>query len=306
MEAAGAGAVVLFSLFEEQVRIEQQILNFLKEHTKATLPDAQAVFPSPFPFHTDVASYITYIQQCKEAVSIPIIASVNCTSLGVWADYTRKIEQAGADALELNVYSIPTDIYTTAEQIENEYLTILKTVKGTVNIPVAIKLVPYFTNLAHVARRLDQAGANALVLFNRFFQPDIDPVRLQLRSDIPLGTSNDARLPLHWIAILYGHVKADLAAAGGLYTAEDVVKMLMVGAKVTMLASVLYKEGIDYIRTLERDLQSWLEQNDYSSVAELQGILRQFHSDDTSMLERREYIQAITSAGEEDRQQSPG
>jgi dihydroorotate dehydrogenase (fumarate) len=298
MEDAGASAIVLFSLFEEQVRIQQRILTFLQEHANARLSDAQALFPSPDHVHVDLENYLIHIQQCKQAVKIPIIASLNCTSMGVWADYTRQLEQAGADALELNVYYIPTDIYTTAAHVEDMYITILKMVKSTVQIPVAIKLTPFFTNLAHVARRLDQAGADGLVLFNRFFQPDFDPRTLQLQADVPLGTPNDSRLPLHWIAILYGRVKADLAATGGLYTAEDMVKMLMVGAKVTMLASVLYQEGINHISTLEQNLRTWLDQNDYKSVEALQGILRQFHSENTSVLERKEYIQTITSTGE--------
>ncbi|MBE0689810.1 MAG: dihydroorotate dehydrogenase-like protein, partial [Anaerolineae bacterium] len=170
---------------------------------------------------------------------------------------------------------------------------------AAINIPVAFKLVPYFTNMAAMARRLDRAGANGLVLFNRFYQPDLDPKTLTLQSDIPLGRQEDSRLPLHWIAILYGHIKADLAATGGIYTAEDVAKMLMVGAKVTMLASSLLKEGIEHLRTVEEDLRIWLDQNYYDSVAGLQGILRQFHSKDPGAFERKEYVRAITSHGED-------
>lgn len=295
MEAAGAGAIVLYSLFEEQLRREQQMINYFWEHPKATPEDALTLFPAQKQFHAGLDDYLSHIARCKESVSIPIIASINCRSLGYWTDFAQRIEEAGADALELNIYHIPTNMDQTAEQVEAMYLTILGIVKGATKFPVAVKLSPYFTNLASLARRLDQAKADALVLFNRFFQPDLDPVSLRLTSEIPYGTATDSRLPMHWIAILYGYVKADLAATGGIYTARDVVKMLMVGAKVTMLASALLKDGIDHLRTVDRDLRAWLEQNDYASVAGLQGILRQFHSTDASKFERAEYIRTITT-----------
>jgi dihydroorotate dehydrogenase (fumarate) len=296
MEDAGAGAIVLYSLFEEQVRIEQQMLNYFKQNPTATPADALTVFPARQQFHAGLEDYLTHIRKSKEAVTTPIIASLNCKWLGGnWTDFAQKIEVAGADALELNIYFIPTDMNWTSEQIEDMYVTTLKAVKAVVKIPVAVKLVPYFTNMARMARHLDQVGGDGLVLFNRFFQPDLDPQTLSLRSEIPLGRAEDSRLPLHWIAILYGYVKADLAATGGIYTAEDVVKMLMVGAKVTMLASVLLKEGIGYLRTLEQGLQAWLDQNYYASVEALQGILRQFHSKDTGTFEREEYVRTIAS-----------
>ncbi len=293
MEDAGAGAVVFYSLFEEQIRVEQRILRYYAEHPTATPSDAAALFPAKahFPLHLD--DYLEQLAQAKGAVSIPIIASLNCRSLGNWTDFAQKIGQSGADALELNIYPIPTDQEQASEPIEAMCVTILNNVKSAVEIPVAVKLSPFFTNLAWMAHKLDLAGADALVLFNRFYQPDLDPARLELKSDIPLGNRSDLRLPLHWIAILYGSIKPDLAATGGIYTAEDVVKLLMVGAKVTMLASVLLKEGIDRLRTLEQDLRSWLLQNDYESVASLQGILPQFHSRDVSTFERTEYLRAI-------------
>lgn len=307
MEEAGAGAIVLYSLFEEQVRIEQQMLKYYKENPTATPADALAVFPSRRQFHIGLEDYLAHISKSKEAVSVPIIASLNCKWLGgSWIDFAQRIEQAGADALELNIYFIPTDMDWTSEQIEDMYVTTLKAVKAAVKIPVAVKLVPYFTNMAKMARLLDDAGANALVLFNRFYQPDLDPKTLSLSSDIPLGGTSDSRLPLHWIAILYGYVKADLAATGGIYTVEDVVKMLMVGAKVTMLASVLLKNGIDYLHTMERDLRTWLDQNYYDSVESLQGILRQFHSKDTSTFERTEYVRAVASQQAKGQQISKG
>ena len=295
MEAAGAGAVVLYSLFEEQVRLEQQMTTYYQQNPSATAEDAKTLFPANEQFHTHIDGYLEHIRKCKQAVSIPIIASVNCKSLGGWTDFAQKIGEAGADALELNIYYMPTDMDRTAEQVEALYLTILKIVRAAVNIPVAVKISPYFTNLANMARNLDKAGADGLVLFNRFYQPDFDPKTLRLNSDMPLGQQGDSRLPLHWISILYGNVRSDLAATGGIYTAEDIVRMLMVGAKVTMLASVLLKKGIGYLLTLEQNLRYWLSENDYDSVESLQGIMRQFHSKDASLFERAEYIRAITS-----------
>jgi dihydroorotate dehydrogenase (fumarate) len=295
MEAAGAGAVVLYSLFEEQVRLEQQMTTYYQQNPSATAEDAKTLFPAHEQFHTHIDGYLEHIRKCKQAVSIPIIASLNCKSLGGWTDFAQKIGEAGADALEVNIYYMPTDTDRTAEQVEALYLTILKIVRAAVNIPVAVKISPYFTNLANMARNLDKGGADGLVLFNRFYQPDFDPKTLHLNPDMPLGQQSDSRLPLHWISILYGSVRSDLAATGGIYTAEDVVKMLMVGAKVTMLASVLLKKGVGYLITLEQNLRHWLNENDYDSVASLQGIMRQFHSKDASLFERAEYIRAITS-----------
>ncbi|MCA9904007.1 MAG: dihydroorotate dehydrogenase-like protein [Anaerolineae bacterium] len=305
MEDAGAGAVVLYSLFEEQVRVEQQILSYFRDHPSATAEQADALFPARKQFRISLDDYLTHIQKCKEAVDIPIIASLNCKSLGNWTDCAREIERAGAAALELNVYYVPTNMDRTAEQIEDMYVIIAQAVKTAVNIPVAFKLVPYFTNMAAMARRLDRAKADGLVLFNRFYQPDLDPKSLRLRSDIPLGRPEDSRLPLHWIAILYGHIKADMAATGGIYTAEDVIRMLMVGARVTMLASALLKEGIDHLRTVEADLRIWLEQNYYESVVSVQGILRQFHSKDAGAFERSEYVRVITSQGQDAESSEP-
>ncbi len=293
MEEAGAGAVVLYSLFEEQIRIEQQLLRYFEDHPKASAEDALALFPGQSQFHTRMDEYLDHITQAKAAVSIPIIASINCRALGSWTDVAAKIEAAGADALELNIYPISMNMQQSAEQIESMFVTIVRIVKETVKLPVAVKLAPYFTNLAYMARRLDEAGVNGLVLFNRFYQPDLDPRTLELRSDVPLSNPGDIRLPLHWIAALYGYLRADLAATSGIYTAEDVIKLLMAGAKVTMVASALFKDGLDALSTIDRDLRVWLDQNDYESVASLQGILRQFHSKDPSTFERAQYVRAV-------------
>jgi dihydroorotate dehydrogenase (fumarate) len=294
IEDAGAGAIVLFSLFEEQIRAEQQGLTHRSFHRLDTPTEIQTLLKlTPLPATLD--SYLAHIQKAKEAVRLPIIASLNCTALGTWVEFAQKIEQAGADALELNFYFIPTDADMTADHVEEMIVHLVKIVKTEIHIPVAVKLSPFFTNMANVARRLDRAGAGALVLFNRFYQPDFDPKTLGVQPSVVLSTSADSRLPMHWIAILYRHVRADLAASGGIHTAEDVVKLLMVGAKVTMLASALLKEGIDYLPKLETALIQWMDQNNYSSVDELRGLLNRFHSTNLEAFERAEYMQALAS-----------
>ena len=294
MEAAGAGAVVLYSLFEEEIRLEQQILRYYEEHPTATSADARARFPAQEQFSNRLDDYLTHIAAAKRAVAIPIIASLNCRSLGSWTDVAKQIEAAGADALELNVYPMPTNMEQSSEHIESMIVHIAEVVKEAIGIPLALKLAPYFTNVSRMARKLDETGINGLVLFNRFYQPDLDPKTLKLRVDVPLANPSDIRLPLHWIAMLHRRVKADLAATGGIYAAEDVVKLLMVGAKVTLVNSALLKEGIDYLSTLTTDVRVWLEQNDYTSVASVQGILPQFNSKDAAAFERAQYIRAIT------------
>lgn len=296
MEDAGAGAVVLFSLFEEQVRLEKQVSNFLQSNPRATQEHVQALYPERQQYRMGIVEYLEHIHKAKQSVHIPIIASINCTTVGSWIDFARQMEQAGADAIELNVYYIPTTAERTSEQIEAMIAQIVEIVKGTVRIPVAVKLVPFFTNIAALARRLDQAGVDGIVLFNRFYQPDLDPNTLRIQTEIPLASPGDNRLPLHWIGLLYGSVRADLAATSGIFTAQDVVKMLMVGAKVTMLASVLMTHGIDHLRVLEQDLRRWLEENEYQSVEAIQGMLPQFHSKDAGSFERAAYIRAISNS----------
>lgn len=294
-EDVGAGAVVFYSLFEEQIRVEQQIQRYYREHPTATPADALALFPAQKQFRVQIEEYLDHIASAKRAVAIPIIASINCKSLGNWTDIIPQLEQAGADALELNIYCLPANMDRTAEQIEATYLTIFRIVKTAVHIPVAVKLTPYFTNLASMAQQLDLAGADALVLFNRFYQPDFEPTTLQFKSEVPLGNASDLRLALHWIAILCGYLKSDLAATGGIYSAEDVVRVLMVGARVAMLSSVLLRDGIEQLAVIEQNLRDWLQQNDYASVAAVQGILRQFHSKDAGAFERAEYVRTLAS-----------
>jgi dihydroorotate dehydrogenase (fumarate) len=208
-------------------------------------------------------------------------------------DYAKEIANAGADALELNLYYIPTSMDLTSEQVENTYINILKSVKSEISIPVALKLSPFFTNMAYMAKRFAQAGADSLVLFNRFYQPDIELETLEVRPNIILSTPQALRLPLTWIAILYGHVNADLAATSGIHTAQDVLKMLMVGANVTMLCSVLLRDGIEQIKIIEQGMRDWMEEHEYESVKQMQGSMSQINCEDPSAFERSQYMRGL-------------
>ncbi len=295
MEDAGAAAVVLYSLFEEQLRLERYELHHHLTHGTESFPEALTYVPEPAEFNVGPEQYLKHIIQAKSAVNIPIIASLNGSTLGGWTDYAKLIQQAGADALELNIYYIPSDLNLTAAQIEQNYLDILKAVKAEVTIPVAVKLSPYFTNFANMAKRLDDAGANGLVLFNRFYQPDINLESLEVTPNILLSTPMAMRLPLRWVAILHGRVKASLAATSGIHRAGDVIKMLMAGAHVAMLCSVLLRHGIPRLSAIERELSEWMELHEYDSVEQLQGSLSQKNCPDPSAFERAQYMQAISS-----------
>jgi len=228
-------------------------------------------------------------------VSIPVIASVNGSTLGGWTNYARQIQAAGADAIELNIYYIPTDPDITAEEVERNYVDILRSVKSVVTIPVAVKLSPFFTNFAHTAKRLADAGADGLVLFNRFYQPDIDLESLEVTPNLLLSTPMAMRLPLRWIAILHGRLSASLAATGGIHRASDALKMLMAGADITQLCSVLLRRGIGHIHTLESEISEWLEKHEYDSVEQLKGSLSQKHCPDPSAFERAQYMRALAT-----------
>jgi dihydroorotate dehydrogenase (fumarate) len=296
MEDAGASAIVFHSLFEEQLRFERYELHHGLTQGTESYPEALSYFPEPANFQVGTEAYLDHITRAKKAVGIPIIASLNGSTFGGWTAVAHQIEQAGADALELNIYSIPTDPDLSAHDIEQSYLTILAAVKGQVNIPVAVKISPFFTNLASFARRLDKSGANALVLFNRFYQPDINLETLEVEPNLLLSTPSAMRLPLRWIAILHGRIGANLAATSGIHRATDALKMLMAGADVTMLCSVLLARGIDYIRTIERDMRDWLEEHEYESIDQLKGSMSQHSCPDPTAFERAQYMRAVSTA----------
>ncbi|HVO43119.1 MAG TPA: dihydroorotate dehydrogenase-like protein, partial [Aggregatilineales bacterium] len=271
MEDMGAGAVILYSLFEEQLAARQRDLHYHMTFGTESFAEALTYFPEPPQFHVGPDDYLEHIRRAKAAVKIPIIASLNATSFSNWIGFAEMIEMAGADALELNIYYIPTDAELTGSKVEQTYLDIVSAVKSAVHIPVAIKLSPYFSNMANMAHQLDVAGANGLVLFNRFYQPDFDLETLDVYPNVQLSSSVSLRLPLRWIAILYGRIHADLAATSGIHQHEDVLKALMAGAKVTMMASALMKNGIAHLHTVEDGLRHWLEEREYESVKQMQG-----------------------------------
>ncbi len=293
MEDCGAAAVVLHSLFEEQLRQEQFELHHHLEYGTESFAEALTYFPEPEIFHVGPEEYLNHIRKAKEMVGIPIIASLNGSTLGGWTEYARQIEQAGADALELNIYYVPTDMDLTGAQVEQNYLDILRAVKAAVTIPVAIKLSPYFSNMANMAKQLTEAGADGLVLFNRFYQPDIDIEALEVEPNVLLSTPQAMRLPMRWIAILYGRIPVDLAATSGIHKANDVLKMLMAGANITMLVSALLRHGIEHLETVEREMRHWMEEHEYESVKQMQGSMSQINCPDETAFERAQYMKAV-------------
>ncbi len=297
MEEAGAAAVVLPSLFEEQIVRESHELDYFLAHGTYNYAEALTHFREPRQADLTPHQYLNHLDSAKAALHIPIFASLNGVSSGGWVEYARLLEEAGADALELNLYFIPTDPELSSLAIEDEFVDVLASVKRTVRIPVAVKLSPYFTNLTSLARRLDLAGADGLVLFNRFQQPDIDVETLEIvpRPTLsPLGDEQSVRLPLNWIGILDGRVCASLAASSGIHTATDVVKLLMVGADVTMFASELMINGIERLRAIHAELVEWLVEHDYASLRRVQGMLSQRNATFPAAFERTHYVRAIS------------
>ncbi|HRL11826.1 MAG TPA: dihydroorotate dehydrogenase-like protein [Aggregatilineales bacterium] len=294
-EDAGASAVVLHSLFEEQITRQQHELSHHLQQGTESYAESLTYFPEAENYRVGPENYLESIRKAKAATNIPIIASLNGMSKGGWTDFARQIEQAGADALEMNIYYIPTDPNMDAAAVEQGYIDIVKAVKGVIGIPVAVKISPYFSNMANMAKKLDNAGANALVMFNRFYQPDIDLDALEVRPNVLLSTPQALRLPLRWIAILYGRIHADMAATSGIHTPSDAIKMLMVGANVTMMASAILRNGIDHFRTMEAGMVAWLNEHEYESVQQLRGSLSQINCPDESLYERAQYTRAVST-----------
>jgi dihydroorotate dehydrogenase (fumarate) len=297
MEDAGAAAVVLPSLFEEQILHESHELDYLMSHGTYSYAEALTHFPEPPRLELTPDQYLEHVKRAKAALRIPVIASLNGVSNGSWLEYAGLIQDAGADALELNVYFIPTDPFLSSLAIEDELLDVLGAVKHAVRIPIAVKLSPYFTNLASLAHRLDLAGADGLVLFNRLQQADIDLELLEIvhRPTLsPVGDEQSLRLPMNWIGILDGRVRASLAASSGIHTAADVLKLLMVGADATMLASELMINGIDRLHSIRQDLSDWLVEHEYTSVRQLKGSLSQRNAAFPASFERTQYVRAVS------------
>lgn len=295
MEDVGASAVVMYSLFEEQIVREQHELDHHLFFGTDSFPEALTYFPEPDELLTGGETYLDDIRRAKEAVDIPIIGSLNGSTLGGWTDFASQIQEAGADALELNLYHIETDMAKTSTDVEQMYLDIVTAVKRAVTIPVAVKLSPFYTNMAYMAKQFEEAGANGLVLFNRFYQPDLDLEKLEVVPRVILSSEHELRLPLRWIAILYGRTGANLAATTGVHGAPDVIKLLMAGADVTMMASALLKYGIDHIKRVENDLRLWMEKHEYHSVQLMQGSMSQIKSADPGAFERAQYVRAVST-----------
>jgi dihydroorotate dehydrogenase (fumarate) len=296
LEDKGASAVVMYSLFEEQINHEAQVLDtFLTQGTES-YAEALSYFPEPDQFHSlGGEDYLEQISKLKQAVDIPIIGSLNGVSPGGWMNYARKIQEAGADALELNIYYIPTDPFLTGEEVEKIYLDDLKAVRGHIDIPVAIKLGPYFSSFANFAQKLDDAGANALVLFNRFYQPDIDLEHLEVVPDLKFSSSYELRFPLRWIAILYGKIKANLAATTGIHEAPDVLKSVMAGADAVQLASVLLKRGVKHIEVILKDMVKWMEEKEYASLQQMKGSMSYQSIAEPAAYTRANYMKTLQS-----------
>jgi len=293
LQEAGASAVVLYSLFEEQLRQEEIDLEYHLNAGTESFAESLTYFPQPSEFQTGPEGYLDHIRKAKSSVTIPIIASLNGSTMSGWTKFAAEVERAGADAIELNIYSIPTDPNQTADDVEKTYLEIVRAVKSVVKVPVAVKLSPFFSNMANMAHRLDEAGANGLVLFNRFYQPDIDLEDLEIRPNVLLSTPQALRLPLTWVGILFGRVKASLAATGGVHAAEDVIKLLMVGSSVTMMCSSLMRHGVNHIRHVEREVRDWMEEHEYESVLQMQGSMSQLRCPDPQAFERAQYMRAV-------------
>jgi dihydroorotate dehydrogenase (fumarate) len=295
MEDAGASAVVLHSLFEEQLTLESQDLDTFLTHGTDSFAEALSYYPDLGQYKLGPEAYLEHIRKAKAAVKIPIIGSLNGVSTGGWISYAKKIEQAGADGLELNVYYIPTDPDMSGAQVEQMYADLVRDVRASVKVPVAVKLGPYFSSMASVARRLDQAGANGLVLFNRFYQPDFDLEKLEVTPNLVLSRSDELRLRLTWVGILYGRIKADMAITGGVHTAEDAIKSMMAGARVAMMTSALLRNGIPYLKTVLGGIVDWMEKHEYVSIRQMQGSMSQKSVAEPAAFVRANYMKVLSS-----------
>ena len=295
MEEAGIGAVVLPSLFEEQLRLESQALDHYLSRGTESFAESLTYFPDMVRYNLGPDAYLEHIRKAKAAVKLPIIASLNGSTPGGWVKYARQIEQAGADAIELNIYDIATDPARTGAEVEKSYVELVAQVKVNVRIPVAVKLSPYFSTMANMAQQLDKAGANALVLFNRFYQPDFDLELLEVVPRVELSGSQALLIRLSWVAILYGHVKADLAVTGGVHTAEDVLKSMMAGARVAMMTSALLQRGISHVATVREGVLKWMEEHEYESIQQMQGSMSRRSVADPHAFERANYMRTLGS-----------
>ena len=295
LEDAGAAAVVMYSLFEEQIGFDSYYLDYHLTQGIDSYAESLSYFPDMQSYNVGPDEYLNLIRRAKEAVGIPIIGSLNGASVGGWTDYATLIEEAGADALELNIYYLPASPGIKGSDVEALYIDILSAVREVVTIPVALKLSPFFSSIANMANSLSEQGADGLVLFNRFYQPDFDLENLEVAPRLVLSNSNELRLPLRWVAILYGRVNSDLAITTGVHTSQDVIKGLMAGAKVTMMASELLQNGVRRIGQVLNEVVTWLTEHEYESVTQMIGAMSQKHCAEPAAFERANYMKMLQS-----------
>jgi dihydroorotate dehydrogenase (fumarate) len=295
MEDAGAAAVVLHSLFEEQIDVESQHLDRYLSHGTESYAESVSYFPDLHDYNLGPDGYLEHVRRAKAAVGIPIIGSLNGVSTGGWVHFAKKIEQAGADALELNIFYVPTNPELTGAEVERMYVDLVRDVKRGVSIPVAVKLGHSFTALANLAQQLDGAGADALVLFNRFYLPDFDLESLDVVPHLTLSSPHELLVRLHWVAILHGHVQADLAVTGGVHGPDDVLKAMMAGARVAMTTSALLRHGIDHLARVRAGLLDWMEAHEYTSITQMQGSMSYRSVVNPAAFERANYMKVLSS-----------
>lgn len=295
LEDAGASAVIVYSLFEEQINHESGELDHYLSYHAESYAEALNYFPEPEEFHLTPYQYLDHIANLKKAVNIPVIGSLNGVSTGGWIKYALNIEQAGADALELNIYYIPADSQVNSNDIEKMYVDVVKEIKNKIKIPVAVKLSPFFTSMSNMAKKLDEAGADALVLFNRFYQPDFDLEKLEVIPNLVLSTNWEMRLPLRWIAILYGQIKANLALTSGVHSSEDVIKSVMAGADVVQIASELLLKGPKRVSEILKGIEDWMTEKEYESIEQMKGSMSQKAVSEPAAFERANYMKVLNS-----------
>ena len=295
LQEAGAAAVVLPSIFEEQLTLESNALDSDLSRGTESFAESLSYFPAYESYRQGHDAYLSHILRAKAVAGIPVLASLNGATAGGWVKFAKEIEQAGADALELNTYSLPTDPRVTSAAIEDGIVDLVRQVKQSTTIPIAVKLSPQFTSIPHLAARLDKAGADAVVLFNRFYQPDFDIENLNVTPTLTLSRPEELLLRLHWTAILYGDLSADIAVTGGVHSAQDVLKAIMAGGQVAMLASALLANGIPYLATIHSDLLRWMEEHEYQSIRQMRGSLSRRSVPDASPFERGNYIKTLSS-----------
>ena len=295
LEEAGAGAIVVYSLFEEQITHDTLELNHYLELGTHSYAESLSYFPDLDHYNLGPERYLEHLNRIKASITIPVIGSLNGVSSGGWVEYARRMEEAGADALELNIYYLPTSLDLSGAELEASYVELVQDVCEQVAIPVAVKLCPFFTSLPHMARKIDEAGAAGLILFNRFYQPDLDIETLEVVPNIELSRSSDLRLPLRWVAILFGRIKADLALTGGVHTCADALKAVMAGASVTMLASSLITNGPAHLTSLQAEMRRWMEEHEYTSITQMRGSMSQLAVADPAAFERAHYLRALNS-----------